>query len=61
MSEIEEIKEIKDRELQEINTAYRAARRAGEILIGLGKITFDEYKVWMLGFESAIRDHGVDF
>ncbi len=56
-----EIKEIKDQEVQEINTHYRAARRAGEMLIGLGKITFDEYAVWMKGFESALRDHGVDF
>jgi hypothetical protein len=61
MSEIEELREIKEQEIREINIAYRAARRAGEILLGLGKITFDEYKVWMLGFESALRDHGVDF
>ena len=57
----QELEDIKNQEIAEINTHYRAARRAGEILIGLGKITFDDYAVWMKGYESALRDHGVDF
>ncbi len=56
-----EIEEIKDQEVQEINTHYRAARRAGEMLLNESLIHFEDYKIWMQGFEKMLKDRGVTF
>lgn len=60
MSEIEEIREIKDQGVQEINTHYRAARRAGEMLLNESLIHFEDYRIWMQGFEKMLKDRGVN-
>ena len=59
--EATELKEIKDQEVQEINTHFRAARRAGEMLLNESLIHFEDYKLWMQGFEKMLKDRGVNF
>jgi hypothetical protein len=46
--------------VESVIKAFRESRIAGEQLLSLGKITWEEYAFLMLGFEAKLQSMGVN-